>query len=55
MEPKYISINETMLICFESNKETWVSTDAFEDGPGAMLFQENRRDSLDSLWHLLQD
>lgn len=55
MEPKYISINEPMLICFESNKETWVSTDASKDGPGAMLFQMNRRDALGFLWHLLQD
>lgn len=54
-EPKYISITELKLICFESNRETGVSADASKDGPGAMLFQENRRDALGFLWHLLQD
>jgi len=36
-------------------RETWGSTGASKDGPGATLFQQNRRGALGFLWHLLQD
>lgn len=39
MEPKYILICEPVLLCFDSDRGTWVSADASKDGPGAMLFQ----------------
>lgn len=55
VEPKHILICEPVLLCFDSDTGTWVSADASKDGPGAMLFQEKRRDALGFLQHLLQD